>query len=182
MHVITTAHDERGKSIVASDERVGPVQVALLGPLKLFQLWGSDATPTLPSDGTAPAYEKYYPRPGGVRLHASIFPALASGPADGPPAPPTKEQLAELEAKLPGLLDHVDESGEGFHASDTIDFGICMSGEVVLRLDDGVEVPVTPGTIVVQNGTRHAWANRSYEPCTMLFVSIGAGRGRADVA
>jgi hypothetical protein len=60
--------------------------------------------------------------------------------------------------------------------TDTIDFGVCVSGQVVLRLDDGVEVQVTPGSIVVQNGTRHSWVNRNPEPCVMVFVSVGAQR------
>jgi hypothetical protein len=176
MRVITTADDERGHAIVARDEDVPPVEVELLGEMKLFQLWGSDATPSLPTNGEVPEYDSYFPPPGGVRLHASILPPHATVSTDASPPPPTRAQLDELQAKLPGLLDHVDESGEGFHTTDTIDFGLCVSGEVVLRLDDGVEVQVTPGSIVVQNGTRHSWVNRGTQPCVMVFVSVGARR------
>jgi hypothetical protein len=34
-----------------------------------------------------------------------------------------------------------------------------------------------PGSVVVQRGTNHAWANRSGQPCRMLFVLVG---GRFD--
>jgi hypothetical protein len=32
--------------------------------------------------------------------------------------------------------------------------------------------------VVVQHGNRHAWRNRSDRPAVMLFVLLGAGRGR----
>ena len=40
-----------------------------------------------------------------------------------------------------------------------------------LVLDDS-EVPLRPGSVVVQRGTNHAWANRSGRPCRMLFVLV----------
>ena len=44
-------------------------------------------------------------------------------------------------------------------------------GEMTLVLDTG-EVALKPGSVVVQRGTNHAWANRSGKPCRMLFVLI----------
>jgi hypothetical protein len=29
-----------------------------------------------------------------------------------------------------------------------------------------------PGSVVVQRGTNHAWANRSGKPCRMVFILI----------
>jgi hypothetical protein len=45
-----------------------------------------------------------------------------------------------------------------------------------LELDDGATVDLHPGDCVVQNGTRHAWRNRSNLPCLMAFIMIGADR------
>ena len=60
---------------------------------------------------------------------------------------------------------------------------ICvLSGEIWLELDDG-EIHLRPGDCVVQNGTRHAWRNRSGAPCSMAIVLIGAshaGHGPRD--
>ena len=39
------------------------------------------------------------------------------------------------------------------------------------------KVLLKPGSVVVQRGTNHAWANRSGQPCRMLFVLVG---GRFD--
>jgi quercetin dioxygenase-like cupin family protein len=64
----------------------------------------------------------------------------------------------------------------GFHTSDSIDYGVCLEGEMWLVLDDDHEARITPGTVVVQRGTRHAWQNRSDKPATMLYVLVGADR------
>ncbi|MBC7297601.1 MAG: cupin domain-containing protein, partial [Demequina sp.] len=64
----------------------------------------------------------------------------------------------------------------GMHITDSIDYGVCLSGEIYLELDDGAEQRITPGTVVVQRGTRHAWRNRGTEVCTMVYVLCGAKR------
>jgi quercetin dioxygenase-like cupin family protein len=68
----------------------------------------------------------------------------------------------------------------GIHTSDSIDYGVCLEGEMWLQLDgdERTAVVITPGTCVVQRGTRHSWTNRGDKPATMLFVLIGADRGR----
>jgi quercetin dioxygenase-like cupin family protein len=62
------------------------------------------------------------------------------------------------------------------HTTDTIDFELVVSGEVWLELDDGKEVHLRAGDTVVQNGTRHAWRNKSTEPCRLVVFLAGANR------
>jgi quercetin dioxygenase-like cupin family protein len=62
----------------------------------------------------------------------------------------------------------------GMHTTQTVDIGIVQSGQVWLEVDDGNEVQLRAGDYVIQNGTRHAWRNRTDEPCVMTFVIIGA--------
>ena len=64
----------------------------------------------------------------------------------------------------------------GFHRTDTIDYDIIISGEVWMQVDDGVEVHLKAGDCVIQNGTRHAWHNRSDSPCVFASVLVGAAR------
>jgi uncharacterized cupin superfamily protein len=52
-----------------------------------------------------------------------------------------------------------------------VDYGIVIEGEMTLVLDDS-EVPLRAGSVVIQRGTNHAWANRSGRPCRMLFILI----------
>jgi quercetin dioxygenase-like cupin family protein len=57
------------------------------------------------------------------------------------------------------------------HRTESIDYGIVIDGEMTLVLDNG-EVLLKPGSVVVQRGTNHAWANRSGRSCRMLFVLV----------
>ncbi len=60
------------------------------------------------------------------------------------------------------------------HRTDTIDYCIVMRGECVMLLDDGAEVAMRAGDVMVQRGTWHGWANRSAEPVRLAFVLISA--------
>ena len=63
------------------------------------------------------------------------------------------------------------------HTTDTIDFEVILSGEMILELDDGAETVLHPGDTVVQNGTRHRWGNRGNEPAVMaVFIDRGPPR------
>ena len=51
---VVTGHDESGKSVFASDETVEPDRPVLLPAAEFYQLWGGDATPQFPDDGSTP--------------------------------------------------------------------------------------------------------------------------------
>ena len=59
------------------------------------------------------------------------------------------------------------------HRTDTIDYAVVMSGECVMVLDDGAEVEMKAGDLLVQRATWHGWANRSDKPCQIAFILIG---------
>jgi uncharacterized cupin superfamily protein len=72
---------------------------------------------------------------------------------------------------------HVEDGDEpGMHRTDSTDFGVVLSGNVVLELDDGVELSLSPGDVVVQNGTRHRWRVVGGVPATVAAFIIGAHR------
>src|SRR5436190_139966 len=84
--------------------------------------------------------------------------------------------LNQVEQQLPGMLQYMEPDAPGMHTTPTVDFEVVLEGEVWLELEDGKEVHLRPGDCVVQNGTRHAWRNRTSEPCTMLSILVGARR------
>ena len=57
------------------------------------------------------------------------------------------------------------------HRTETVDYGILLSGEIWLVVDDG-EARLLPGDVVVQRGTNHAWSNRTDETARMAFVLV----------
>jgi quercetin dioxygenase-like cupin family protein len=52
-----------------------------------------------------------------------------------------------------------------------VDYGIVLSGEVVLVLDDA-ETVLRAGDVVVQRGTNHRCENRSGATARMAFILI----------
>ncbi len=62
------------------------------------------------------------------------------------------------------------------HRTDTIDYAICMEGEIDMEMDDGRTVHVRPHDILVQLGTNHSWINRGTQTCRIAFVLIDGKR------
>ena len=58
-----------------------------------------------------------------------------------------------------------------FHKTPTLDFAICLDGEIWALLDED-ETRMLPGDVLIQRGTSHAWANRTDKPARMAFVLI----------
>lgn len=50
-------------------------------------------------------------------------------------------------------------------------------GELWLEVDRGPATHLRQGDIVVQNGTYHAWANRTDRPAVILACSMGTRPG-----
>jgi len=65
---------------------------------------------------------------------------------------------------------------ERWHRTDTIDYGIVISGEMWMQLDEE-EVQLKAGDVVIQRGTNHNWVNRGTEPCVMAFILIATEGG-----
>ena len=59
------------------------------------------------------------------------------------------------------------------HRTDSLDYGVVISGEIDMELDGG-EVHLRAGDVIVQRGTVHNWINRGTEPCVVAFVLTSA--------
>ncbi|MGQ0804971.1 MAG: cupin domain-containing protein [Actinomycetota bacterium] len=170
---VVTGTDQNGKAVVTSNEEIEPVTVSLMPGLEFGLAWGADDTVTLPTDGTSTDAPAYFPPERGFRFAFVTIP-----PESTPAALPDDlaQAMKEVEDKLPGLIAHIEPDNPGMHTTDTVDFDVVLSGEIWLELDDGAEVKLETGDCVVQNGTRHAWHNRSSEPCVFAVALVGARR------
>lgn len=85
-----------------------------------------------------------------------------------------RERDAGLTLKQGSVIRVVDMLPGGaspMHRTSSLDYGIVMSGELELELDDGEKTLLGPGDIVIQRGTMHLWRNPSEtEPCRIVFV------------
>jgi mannose-6-phosphate isomerase-like protein (cupin superfamily) len=166
---IVTGHDPSGRSVVVSD---GPPPRTLSADevpgLETFIVWASDAPLTVPhADGDpTPMLEAFFPGPGGTRFLVVVHP-----PGSGVTSAPLRTEDGRA-----GLSVAMTSDESMMHATDTVDYGVVLSGRMWMELDDGAEVAMGPGDCVVQNGTWHGWRNRGDEPCVMAFVVVGAER------
>jgi quercetin dioxygenase-like cupin family protein len=60
------------------------------------------------------------------------------------------------------------------HRTNTIDYAVVISGKCTMLLDDEAEVDMSAGDVMVQRATWHGWANRTDEPCQIIFILIGS--------
>jgi hypothetical protein len=171
---VVTGHDANGKSVFISD---GPAPRARDGVhhpgFGEALLWSTSETPTLPvsHQDPTPAVTSFMAEPGGTRFMFVTFPpdAVAMSPDfDGAKA------AEEHRKGTPGIADRMEPANPGMHFTDTVDYIIVLDGEVWLELDDGKQALLKPHDVVVQNGTRHAWRNKSDRNVTIAGVLVGA--------
>lgn len=180
---IVTGIDNSGKSVIVKDEPTPVVTTPALGDTQFWLTWGTpDGALTTGKGSSDYTFSPVFPGPGGTRFMFCSWPPAPSAEAANAPEPTEEQQsaaYADAEGKLPGLLDVFAKDVDGFHTTDTVDYGILLEGELVLALDDGVELSLTPGASVIQRGTRHAWFNRTDKPALIMYVLLGADRVNA---
>jgi hypothetical protein len=173
---IVTGLRPDGTSDFARVEEVQPIDTDTVfagrskpdGGPEVHRMWAWDELPTLPVDGltaavdpapqpdeTPDALRRTTPLPeeGGVRVN------LIKYPPHDPAAPAASPRFA-------------------WH--DTIDFQFLVAGELVIRVDDGSELTLRPGDLVVQNGANRAWEARSETGAILAVVINGARRSGAS--
>jgi quercetin dioxygenase-like cupin family protein len=172
---IVTGHDRDGKSVILDQLSVPTTFVFKhIRHFEVARVWATSASPAIPRDHADPAASltSVLPVVGGTVCMKVTFPPDAIMAEDaGKP-----EALAEQGANLPGLAERFEPDAPGMHTTDSVDYGVLLDGELWLEVDGGADRCIKPGDIVIQNGTRHAWRNRSDRPATMFFVLIGASR------
>ena len=176
---VVTGHDGEGRAVVASEGPLATV-VELKGieGVVFHEVWSTSQTPAVIDNGPDPTLGPLLlpPPRHGTRIRFVDIP------------PDTPELLARTAADMHAGFQEIGDAGAStandaaphplMHRTETVDYGVVIEGELTLVLDKG-EVPLKAGSVVVQRGTNHAWANRSGKPCRMLFVLVdGAYEGK----
>jgi quercetin dioxygenase-like cupin family protein len=69
------------------------------------------------------------------------------------------------------VVDMLPGGESPMHRTNSLDYGIVISGEVELELDNGDVEVCRAGDVIVQRGTIHLWRNVSADTlCRMVFV------------
>jgi mannose-6-phosphate isomerase-like protein (cupin superfamily) len=175
---VVTGHDSNGKAVFVSDEAVQPVTLSLVPGMEFHLLWGSDSPCHFPDDGSMPERPNYFPPLGGSRF--AFFTIPPDGGLGAPEGLDINAALEEFRQKLPGMMEHLEPDNAGMHTTATVDYGVVLSGDPIMELDDGVTVTLSPGDTYVQNGTRHRWSNKGTVPAVIAVALIGAHHDRFE--
>jgi mannose-6-phosphate isomerase-like protein (cupin superfamily) len=169
---IVTGHDSDGKAVILSagaPERV--VDLTEHGP-RFYEIWNTRETPVrIDRDSPEPKEEKLTLAPprNGTRIRVLDIQPETTEIQNMDPTEARRH--FELINAGEASTRHQGASHPYMHRTETVDYGIVLSGEICLVMDKG-EILCRPGDIVIQRGTNHAWANRSKEVCRIVFVLI----------
>jgi mannose-6-phosphate isomerase-like protein (cupin superfamily) len=172
IHRVVTGHHADGTAIISSNGPLPTVKELTAIPGTVFhEVWETSATPAPVNNGDDPSVGPLVlpPPKNGTRMRFVDIP------------PDTEEFLADGAASMKDAFSEIGDTAAStvkatsphplMHRTESIDYGIVIEGEMVLIVDDG-EVLLKKGSVVIQRGTNHAWANRSGRPCRMLFVLV----------
>ncbi|MEA2641313.1 MAG: hypothetical protein QOF51_2707 [Chloroflexota bacterium] len=164
---IVTAVNDAGRSYILSDTELPPGEVAANEPFRVG-LWKTESAPAS-NVGT------YDPVPDGQI--GTIAPPHRGGTiiriTDMLPETTVRRDPAELRSRGARTTEDRSAKHPGFHATNTVDYAVCLEGEIWAIMDEG-ETLMHAGDVLIQRGTFHAWSNRSDQVCRMLFVLIDA--------
>lgn len=166
---VVTSLDSSGKAVVLFD---GENPHRELRPLRgniSRAVWSTDSAPAVMQGNAdrALGIKTTSPANGGT-----IFRII-----DYPPAQPEQEAL-DPNARMRELAHEPPIKGlpprhPFMHRTRSVDYAIILSGEIDMLLDDS-EVHLKAGDVIVQQGTNHAWVNRSGQVCRIAFVLVDA--------
>jgi hypothetical protein len=173
---IVSGRDFAGKSCFVADSVPPNAHDFVHIPgMQVAHCWATAPVGVIPREFVDPTLKQtsVVPPPGGTHFLIVTFPPdTVMQSADFDPAAASAENMKHV----PGLAEQFETEHPGMHTTDTIDYGVVLDGEISLELDDGRLLDLHRHDVVIQNGTRHAWRNRSNKPAVMAFVLIGAKR------
>lgn len=168
---VVTGHNAEGRAVVVRDGQATNVLASPSRPhVALTDLWATPAAGTPLDPGADPVDRPLvlHPPEGGT-----VFRIIQFDPED--PAELARTDGATAFASMGAGADVVAGARHPYmHRTETVDYVVVLSGSITMLLDEE-DVELHAGDVVVQNGTNHAWSNRTDEPCRVAFVLVDRG-------
>ncbi|MEK7833904.1 MAG: cupin domain-containing protein, partial [Acidobacteriota bacterium] len=135
-----------------------------------YEVWNTNASPAPIDNSDDPTLRplQLHPTPNGSIIR------FVDIPPDAGQHDISDEDIAAGFAQIGAAgatTRNADSPHKLMHRTETIDYGILLSGELWLVLDEG-ETKLSPGDVVIQRGTNHAWSNRTNETARMVFILL----------
>lgn len=172
---VVTGYANGNKSVVVAD---GPAtnhyEMKSLPGFARTVLWSTNAPVHYPAgEDPTPSVTNLHPEPGETRcLLLTVPPDTAMAREDFDP----QAFFAEGLEHCAGIFERMEPDNAGMHQTDSVDYVMVVDGEIWLELDGGEMTRLQKNDFVIQNGTRHAWHNKSSASATILAILIGARR------
>ena len=166
--VVTTV-DKDGKAIALFDSENPHMEVRPARKNVSRVVWATDCAPAEIQgfDDRGLNYEGTSPVNGGTVFRIIDYPPQAPG-VETMDLNTRMDELAH-EAPIKGLPPR----HPFMHRTRSVDYALVLYGEIDMLLDDS-EVHLKAGDVIVQQGTNHAWVNRSDDICRIAFVLVDA--------
>jgi len=162
-----TGHDASGRAVVVIDDQLSAVVLEKAGGLRLTELWTTSETPAqFSNEDRARRERRIEPDANGTVFRVIEYPPDAQRLQSLKP----EEHFASMGAQA---ADAKSRRHPGMHKTKTLDYAIVLSGEIFAVLDEQ-EVLLKAGDVLIQQGTNHAWSNRTNKPAVIAFVLIDA--------
>ena len=167
MKRVVTGHDAQGRAIVLLQDRPPAAVLEKAGGLRLTELWTTNAMPAaFSNEDRARRERRIEPDANGTVFRVIEYPPDAQRLKSLHP----EEHFASMGAQA---ADAKSRRHPGMHKTKTLDYAVVLSGEIYAVLDEE-EVLLKAGDVLVQQGTNHAWSNRTERPAVIAFVLIDA--------
>ncbi len=152
-----------GQSRIVSIDQDGG-SLATGGGGGIHEIWSSTAQAPTGDAADADAVPSFAPEPGGTSCRLVRIPPDAERWSDPEAAARAaaaigQERPAHWMARHPGM-----------HVTPSLDYVLVLEGEVTAVMEDG-EIALTPGDVLVQRATPHAWKNPG-KVAALLFVTM----------
>jgi hypothetical protein len=170
---VVTGDNAQGKAVILSDEvRESSSQPGAANAR--LQQWITETTPVVFSGKD----ETHKIKGTNPPLTGSHFRIIEFGPQQGPDPdmkdPAVHKQAEEMHKQMGVEVGPLGAHRHpGMHRTHSIDYALILKGEIDMLMDD-TEVRCREGDVIIQQGTNHAWVNRSGKPCLVAFILIGA--------
>lgn len=159
---IVTGENADGRSMIVSDGPAPCVARPTGGsPLIAQIIWATGESAATGADPAPAGHLIGFHSPGGTVLRIVDFP-----PDDQMDPERLKQFLDQYNVR-----DKDEPRHFWFHKTESLDYAICLEGEICAMMDEG-ETVMRAGDVLIQRATNHSWANRSDSNCRMAFVLI----------
>jgi hypothetical protein len=168
---VVTGHDPTGKAVVLFDgpslNKIVREKTGVVNRL----VWQTDVFPTDISGNYDRAVERggIAWGEGGSSFRVVEFPSMSDEEIAAFPSDLVAKQFGS-----DAPTGYRPPSHPFMHRTRTLDYAIVLAGEIDMKLDDDELVHLRAGDILVQQGTNHAWINRTGSPCRIAFIFLDA--------